>query len=296
MRFGGHETFHLRPGWLAKGLQFVESGDPRPFTDPSVADDLGLGRNMAKSLQYWLTATGLVDRPERRLTALGERLHHRDPFLQHRASWWAIHVELASSPDTIWRWFWADFAPTRFDRLRCQDGLRRHLERHDRLPKSTRSLQREVAVLLQTYRRALPGDDGDPEDNLDCPLRHLGLLTLHADLDQFERQSGRGRVPAELVAYAAARAHADDRKGDDDAAGTGSLDAGFTELLHRPGGPGRLFHLDADALADALADAEARLGDDVVRTRLLGGERTVHLDSARPLDWLERFYDRAEAQ
>jgi hypothetical protein len=292
MRFGGHETFHLRPGWLAKGIAFVASGDTRPFADPGVADELGVGRNMAKSIQFWLVATGLMPRTERRLAAFGELVYKHDPYLQHRATWWAIHANLATSPDTVWHWFWNDFRVARFDRLRCQEGLQQHLERHDRPPKSIKSLQREVAVLLQTYRRALPADDDDPEDNLDCPLRHLGLLVLHTDLDQFERRSAWGRTPAEILAYTIARGRSD---GPAETAAAEVVDIGFAELLHNRFGPGRLLQLDADGLADELARAEGQLGADTFRTRLLAGERTITLEGAPPIKWLARFYDRVEA-
>ena len=55
MRFGGHETFPVREGWLHKGLKLVVE-EPGKLTGEHVADWLGVGRNMAKSIRYWLQA------------------------------------------------------------------------------------------------------------------------------------------------------------------------------------------------------------------------------------------------
>lgn len=48
MRFGGHETFPVREGWLHKGLKLVAE-EPDKLSHEHVADWLGVGRNMAKS-------------------------------------------------------------------------------------------------------------------------------------------------------------------------------------------------------------------------------------------------------
>ena len=57
--FGRHETFPVRHGWLAKGLGRVrETG--RYDGDLETADALGLGSRMAKSLAFWLEASGLA--------------------------------------------------------------------------------------------------------------------------------------------------------------------------------------------------------------------------------------------
>ena len=69
MRFGGHQTFFVREGWLAKGLGLLRE-DVSAFDDPYVADRLGVGRNMAKSIEHWLLATGLAQKTERRAVAL----------------------------------------------------------------------------------------------------------------------------------------------------------------------------------------------------------------------------------
>jgi hypothetical protein len=60
MRFGGHETFAVREGWLHKGMTLLDA-QPERQHDPFVADHLGVGRNMAKSIWHWLKVTRLID-------------------------------------------------------------------------------------------------------------------------------------------------------------------------------------------------------------------------------------------
>ena len=92
MRFGGHQTFFVREGWLAKGLALLREDASGVRRHPYVADQLGVGRNMAKSIEHWLLATGLAEKTERRgrgrsgqprlkVTELGEVVSLHDPVV-----------------------------------------------------------------------------------------------------------------------------------------------------------------------------------------------------------------------
>jgi DNA-binding MarR family transcriptional regulator len=61
MRFGGHETFPIREGWLHKGLRILNE-DPELLSAEDLADHLGVGRNMGKSIRHWLQATQLAEK------------------------------------------------------------------------------------------------------------------------------------------------------------------------------------------------------------------------------------------
>ena len=49
-----------RAGW-PRGSGLLRE-DASAFDDPHVADQLGVGRNMAKSIEHWLLATGLAEK------------------------------------------------------------------------------------------------------------------------------------------------------------------------------------------------------------------------------------------
>jgi hypothetical protein len=65
MRFGGHETFAIREGWLHKGLRLL-ADEPHLLADDHAADWLGVGRNMAKSIRHWLVLRRSARLPGRR--------------------------------------------------------------------------------------------------------------------------------------------------------------------------------------------------------------------------------------
>ena len=61
MKFSGHETFAIREGWLHKGLKLLIE-EPKKLYDEYVADFLGVGKNMSRSIRHWLEVTGLAER------------------------------------------------------------------------------------------------------------------------------------------------------------------------------------------------------------------------------------------
>ena len=44
-KFAGHETFHLRYGWLTKGFRALTK-DPKIFEKETATIELGVGKNM----------------------------------------------------------------------------------------------------------------------------------------------------------------------------------------------------------------------------------------------------------
>ena len=75
-KFGGHESFTVRYGWLKKGYDLVADPDfvagrleGYPFSEPDVHLTLGVGKNMAKSTRFWIQAARLVEEvPARKVT------------------------------------------------------------------------------------------------------------------------------------------------------------------------------------------------------------------------------------
>ena len=96
MKLGGHETFAPRPGWLTKGLLHLETGQSGTFSTPQIADELGVGRNMAKSIGWWLHTMGLAERSRQAgpldLSDLGQLIAEHDPFMSSLGTWWLIHA------------------------------------------------------------------------------------------------------------------------------------------------------------------------------------------------------------
>ena len=296
MRFGGHETFAIREGWLHKGLKLLIN-EPAKVDAPDVADWLGVGRNMGKSIKHWLLATGLADQAEGhgrdmslKVSPLGELIYERDPYFLQAGTWWALHVELANceAHAVTWWWFFNQFSLTRFDRAVCLTNLRSHLELTQSRVPAQKTLQRDIACLIASYATVIPAESSDPEDADDCPFRELGLLTYSRSTGACSLNTGLKPVPPELLGYAIARAPFLS------SGGQGLCDVTLREAAGRDGGPGKVFVMGADTLFELALKAEHELGRSSFTVAGLGAERTIRiLQRESECKWLEAYYDRA---
>ena len=51
--FARHETFHPRYGWFRKAYE-ATADDPAAFTRKDAPVELGVGKNMVKSIRFWV--------------------------------------------------------------------------------------------------------------------------------------------------------------------------------------------------------------------------------------------------
>lgn len=296
MRFGGHQTFSIREGWLFKGLRLAIE-DPEKLADPDLPDWLGVGKNMSKAIHHWLLATGLAERdPEDgkrtrvlRPTALGKLIWDHDRYFLLPGSWWAIHIQLIHNPDEAysWHWFFNHFTATRFERPVCAEALRRHLAAGGGRMPSSRTLDRDINCLLRLYAVKVPREQVDPEDALECPLSELGLLVHSRQTGFFHLNRDLKSIPFHLFGYALACAERWSGK----SATASNHDRSLTELTHGANAPGRVFALNAEAAYELVADYEAQR---LLRLDGQVGERIVRIDGFPQSEWLDRYYDSVD--
>ena len=276
MQFGGHETFPLREGWLHKGLALIES-DPRAFEDEHVADQLGVGRNMAKSIRHWLVACGLAEAHvfELRLTALGKGVWENDRYFLSSTTWWLMHIELATNKEHeySWWWFFNNFTADRFEKPTAVEALRRHLSFvKNRIPKDE-TLLRDVGCMLACYSRAIPALREDPEDSRHSPLIELGLLDHHRESGQYRVHREAKNVSHAVLAYAILRGF--------ERTGSESQRSILLDSLARlECGPAHTLCLSAETLFETIEAASARSKKPFVKIDGLAGQREVKLSQA----------------
>jgi hypothetical protein len=218
VKFSGHETFACRYAWLPKALQAIQS-DPRVFADEDEAIvELGVGKNMVRSIRFWVEASGMA-KPARiglEPTKLGLLIFGTkgwDPFIEDIQTLWLIHWNITTpkeDPLFAWeflfnRWQEPEFTESAVLKAFAKetDGLARKL--------SSVTLQQHFQVFLHTYVPAR-GQKGEiAEDNLDCPLTELEMLvrigerappgtTRREPVYAFRREEKPGISP-ELFAY-----------------------------------------------------------------------------------------------
>ena len=294
MRFGGHETFPIREGWLHKGLNLLFSA-PEKLAAKDAPDHLGVGRNMAKSIRHWLLATELAERvPGKRglltYTELGEFISARDPYFLETGTWWALHANLVNNEQHAgaWVWFFNSFHLNRFERGVCVESLRRHLQLARRRVPSAKTLERDVACLLNSYARTIPPKRGDPEEASECPFLELGLLHFFPGSGYYQLNRQAKNIAPDLLGYAFAKAFPDAR------AGEGTTDIRLEDAARHFGGPGRVFVLSPETLFEQARAAEDASEDFAVVG--LAAERVVRVTRRSPLEWLMRYYDAVQQE
>lgn len=252
MQFAAHDTFHIRDGWLHKGISIV-SKRPEIFSDPHATDTFGIGRNMVDAVRYWLLAAGLGNEKRSKtsdekaqflLSPLGKLLLKRDRFIEEDVSLWALHFHIASNVEkaTTWYWFFNKFPSTRFDSQSCLNYLSRWIEQSDLKKKpNVSSLQKDISCVLRTYTKAhgRRRSDYSPEDSFECPFAALQLVDYLENSDSYKMNVGKRSVPAHAFAYAVISFVQREE---------GRTEIGFQDLLSAENSPGRVFLLSAEGL------------------------------------------------
>ncbi|MFB1081897.1 DUF4007 family protein [Jeotgalibacillus sp. JSM ZJ347] len=182
MGFGQHQSFYLRPQWLFKGLREIQD-NPRFFYQDDHFEKLGVGKNMAKAVRYWMNATKVLeeikkDKIEHHLTKIGEIILDKDPHLQKLYTKGLLHYLLVTDKNvaTTWYWFYNIYSEDVFDKNNVLNGLEDWVEENIERKVSKNSLKRDVDCLISTY---LPKSfkNATPEDVIRSPFEELGLLT-----------------------------------------------------------------------------------------------------------------------
>jgi hypothetical protein len=293
MRFGGHETFHIRDGWLRKGLSLCDIPGENGLLSPAAADIIGIGSNMIKSLRHWLNATmltsGIIEVDGERITVrsdLAEVIMEHDPYFQSEGTWWALHVNLVNNSDFAfaWDWFFNDFKANRFEKAYCVESFRRSLEYNPglRCP-AQKTLEKDISVILGSYAQSIPRLDMTPEDTRDCPFLRLGLLTFSRESGFYIPQFGVKEVPSFMLGYSVVASGSADPVGNNKE----YISLSIAEAVSRRSGPGRALLMRPEELYDFALKAERELGDNWVRVRGMAGNRMVEIKNTSKEEWLK---------
>ena len=300
MLFAAHESFHLRQGWLRKGLLGIEQ-HPDLFNREDATDILGVGRNMVSAIRYWLQATGLAS--VKIETADGKRissfsgtdfarlLMQYDPFIEDEGSLWFIHYELATNlvQSTTWSWFFNRFGVRHFTQDMFLAHLQRFVDAEGKRKISVRSLEKDFRCFIRTYSRGSDrADHLSPEENFDCPLTSLNLLEHLPKTKSYRTVTpDENALPELIVAYALARMRSQMR--------LGMREISFRDALYGEGSPGRVLNLDPEVLFGYLV----RLGDnneDVLSFSTTAGLNIITLKVPEPSKVMQLYYAAMGAQ
>ena len=217
LRFSGHETFAFRYAWLPKAYRALKR-DPSAFSDEdAMMVELGLGKNMVRSLRFWVEAVGVARTGRGRileLTDFGHAIFRRngfDPYLENPRTLWLLHWNLSTRQEGAlfaWRFLLNQWP---YPELTRSEAIAAFERESDRLgySHSPVTLAQHFDVFLHTYCATRTAAVGI-EDSLDGPLVSLEFLQAVGErkakdgrwetVYTFRREPKREVVPA-LFAY-----------------------------------------------------------------------------------------------
>lgn len=305
--FGRHETFTLRYSWLKRGYDAVAEPDLAQkvtafydktyyiFNDPDAHHILGVGKNMARSIRFWLQACRVVEEvkvagsraPRGRATVFGEGLLATDggldPYLEHAETWWILHWMIVSPGSYLPVWWTAfhSFPAVAFTTEQLLEHVHAQVEAtaawHTPRSPNPGTIRKDMLALLRCYAGTAGSRKRDLiDDQLDAPFVPLTLVRTTTDDRSF--RFGVGPKPGLAPAVAAFSCL-------DFLARSGSTARQILigSLAVEQGGPGRAFKLTERDLAELLEKAAADTPDLLQITSAAGSDALAILGS-EPLD------------
>jgi len=285
MKIKGHQSFHIRRGWIYKGLNEVRN-DEFVFSRKDIVhtDLLGIGSNMVTALKYWLEALKLVDKKKEGSKTLivpskiGELILEKDPYLEEIETWQLFHYNLATNEDqaTTWYWFFNEYKGNKFTRDNLFENLNSYIKQNYEKEVSERSLKDDINCLLNTYVERVVES---PEDNMESPFAELGFINIankkNGELSYTKSYKNKVNV---YLAYYIIRNLAIDRE---------NLD--LKDIINSKNGIGNIFNLNSYEIMDIL-DSLQNLGYIKV-TRTGGLDYVSFVDERNPIEELENMYE-----
>lgn len=297
-QFSGHETFPLRYGWLKKAFDRVAETENQPgnraacWGDDAIAR-FGVGKNMVASMRHWAKAARIIEEPTLnfvRTTELGRLLFSAnglDPYMEHPATLWLIHWQLAAREDkTTWFWTFSHYPAITFER----DGL---VKRLGRLAKdrnwsrvANTTIKNDVACFIRTYVARQPSGKTGHDDALESPLTELGLIKAIGKKGGYrfvrgpKAALGLGVFTFSLIDFWSRYA-------------SNAATLSFEAIAHAPGGPGRVFQFDENDVADYLIALDDVTGGALRWSETAGLKqvvRNIEVNEESALSWIRDDY------
>lgn len=212
LRFSGHDTFHCKEQWLLKGVQFVDCKGFKSLKSIEAISELGVGKNMVRSIQHWLRAFNLVD-DKGALSDFSKLLFtHKefDPFLENDASLWLLQYHIcenhyASIYKLIFCDYFSDKALYEFSEYQISKFVNNELRLNDQKEIAHKTLETDYKVFIRTYLSQAKNYK-TVEDDFNVPLVSLDLIEdtgrENAKSQNVYRVNRANHdIPLEIIAY-----------------------------------------------------------------------------------------------
>ncbi len=242
--FARHETFHPRFGWLKKGFDLITQ-DPDIFQKDDAPVQLGVGKNMVRSIRYWCRTFKVLS--EDRPSEFGRKLftdNGWDSFLENPASLWLLHWNLLKPTCEAAAWYFTffEFKKVEF----TTDELLKELNEWQNLFKKQvveSSLKKDISCILRMYGSE-EGNKSFLEDSIDSPFQQLGIIQNLGSKGYSFKTGAKANLPAQVV-VAACLEYASWMS-------QTAKTIAVSRLVYDTGSPGMAFKLSENVLCEAI--------------------------------------------
>ncbi|MEJ5223071.1 MAG: DUF4007 family protein [Anaerolineales bacterium] len=300
--FGGHEKFVFRHGWLKKGVDAILKSGGLVFAQDQALIELGVGKNMVRSIRHWCLATGVAREIEfgggnaRPLapTRLGEKLLGEggwDPYLEDIGSLWLLHWQLVTNLERgyLWHLLFSVYIEPEFTRSNMLKFLTSQLNLHG-IRTTEGAVERELEICLRTYFPAKTKLGAISEETLDCPLAELDIVRLATDDNVYRFNIGpKVSLPVGVFGYGLLMFL--------EQAAQNRRTVGIDELIYTHGSPGQVSKLDENTVI-AYVEAFEKISAGKIRLQESAGLMQVYLDekitdfAAEAMNALREHYEQ----
>jgi hypothetical protein len=185
LKFSGHDTFHCRQQWLLKGLELIDNKELNGFhnLENSILN-LGVGKNMVQSIQYWLRGFGLIDE-DKKPTYIAHLIFSKengfDRYLEDEGTLWLLQYLICKSDyASIYKLIFSQFTNERisneFDERQIINFIKVKIAESSSRETSENTLSSDFKVFIQSYFSGLRTLKS-LEDDFNSPLIELNLIS-----------------------------------------------------------------------------------------------------------------------
>jgi hypothetical protein len=295
LRFSGHDTFVIRSFWPKKGYDFVKKGGK--FSSEDAVVDLGVGKNMVSSIQFWMKALGLMD-DKNDLTPFAHFLFDDDkgfdPFLEDIGSIWLLHYFLVKTEySSIYSLIFNELRKERsvFNKNQLSAFIKRKYAETGDNSLNQNTIDKDINVFTRLYKKIdFQSLTKDFEDEVSSLMVELELISTSIEEEIKEGTNKREKIewyylhgenrttlPPAILLFIIL-----DNFGNPE-------NIGLKRLEIEPNSPGMAFLLSKDALYKQLNDLE-NLYPEIIVSETAGNTVLVFSEKLDQWEILRNYY------
>jgi len=211
-RFSGHDTFYCKEQWLLKGVQATEKEGFNYLRNIKAISDLGVGKNMVRSIQHWLKSFNLINDDEElsKFSKLIFTENSFDPYLEFDGSLWLLQYQLckrkyASIFKIIFSDYFKDKAVFEFSDFQIYRYVNSELKKIGYKNIASKTFSGDFKVFIKTYLPQVKSYK-TVEDDFNVPLVSLNLIEDTGRLNDkgqnvYRLNVDNHKIPVEILAF-----------------------------------------------------------------------------------------------